>query len=57
MNGEILSAGEMHERERRFELVISNLLRIGVGFSSAIIVLGMILVFVHYPNYRDSRAD
>lgn len=43
--------------ERQTERFISWLLRIGVGLSAALIVLGMTLVFLHHPSYRTSTKD
>jgi uncharacterized membrane protein len=37
------------------EIVISNLLRIGVATSLVIVVIGMVLTFVHHPEYLSSR--
>jgi uncharacterized membrane protein len=38
-------------RVRRVELLISNILRIGVATSLVIIVAGTLLSFVHHPDY------
>jgi uncharacterized membrane protein len=43
--------------ERQTELFISWLLRLGVGISAALVVLGMTVVFVHHPTYRTSTAE
>jgi len=43
--------------ERQTELFISWLLRLGVGSSAALVVLGVTLVFMHHPTYRTSTAD
>jgi uncharacterized membrane protein len=44
-------------RVHRVELIISNLLRIGVTSSLAIIVIGTIISFVRHPTYLHSRED
>lgn len=44
------TAGRM---ERRFERLISWVLRIGVLASLAIIVFGTIISFVHHPEYEE----
>jgi uncharacterized membrane protein len=36
---------------RKVELVISTLLRVGVGASLLVIVFGTVLTFVHHPEY------
>ncbi|HUO10113.1 MAG TPA: DUF1634 domain-containing protein [Phycisphaerae bacterium] len=44
----------------KVELLISNLLRIGVITSLTIVVIGTVLTFVHHPEYlqsRDALAD
>jgi uncharacterized membrane protein len=43
--------------ERQTELFISWLLRLGVGISAALVVLGITLVFVHHPSYRTSTKE
>lgn len=45
---------EQDARVRRVELAISNLLRIGVFSSLAIVLLGTILTFTHHPDYVNS---
>jgi uncharacterized membrane protein len=45
------------ERVRRVEIVISNLLRAGVLASLVLVVLGVILTFLHHPEYFSSPAD
>jgi len=45
------------ERVRRVELAISNLLRIGVGTSLLIVLVGTVVTFVHHPHYLSSRRD
>jgi uncharacterized membrane protein len=44
-------------RVHRVELIISNLLRIGVTSSLAIIVIGTVLSFVRHPTYLRSHDD
>jgi uncharacterized membrane protein len=41
----------------RFELVISEILRLGVTVSLATIVVGLGLMFAHHPAYLRSSAD
>jgi uncharacterized membrane protein len=41
----------------RTEVVISMLLRTGVLISLFTILLGVVLMFVHHPNYLISRTD
>lgn len=41
----------------RFELVISELLRVGVTLSLATILVGLGLVFAHHPDFLRSSAD
>jgi uncharacterized membrane protein len=38
----------------RIENLISNVLRIGVGVSLAVIVVGTVVSFVHHPQYLSS---
>ena len=45
------------DRMRRFELLISVLLRTGVSISLAMIVTGSVLTFVHHPSYLSSKTD
>jgi uncharacterized membrane protein len=42
---------------RKVELFISALLRIGVISSLVVVVAGLILSFVHHPDYRHSTAE
>jgi uncharacterized membrane protein len=42
---------------RRVELVISNLLRVGVAVSLALIVVGSIVTFVRHPAYVTSPDE
>lgn len=46
-----------NERVRRVELVISNLLRIGVFLSLANVLRGTVLTFVHHPSYVHSAEE
>lgn len=39
------------------EIVISHLLRIGVTLSMAIILMGLVLMFVHHPSYLHAGRD
>jgi uncharacterized membrane protein len=41
----------------RFELIISEILRLGVTLSLATILVGLVLMFVHHPDYLRSSAD
>jgi uncharacterized membrane protein len=41
----------------RFELLISDILRIGVTVSLVTILIGLGLMFVHHPDYLRSSAD
>jgi uncharacterized membrane protein len=52
-----IAATDAEERVRRVELVISNLLRLGVLASLTLIVLGTALTFIHHPEYFASPAD
>lgn len=45
------------ERTRKVELLISNLLRIGVVASLFVIVFGTALSFVHHPEYLRSKQE
>ncbi len=45
------------ERVRKVEILISNLLRIGVVVSLIVIVIGTIMSFVHHPTYMHSHQD
>lgn len=50
-------ADERHAeaRVRKVELAISNLLRVGVGTSLLIVLVGTVVTFVHHPRYLSSR--
>ena len=41
----------------RVEILISNLLRIGVIASLLVLLTGLLLMFVHHPSYIQSGAD
>jgi uncharacterized membrane protein len=43
--------------QRRMELVISGLLRVGVSVSLAVIVIGSIVTFFHHPEYVQSTTE
>lgn len=45
--------GPMHSAE----IWISNILRVGVWISLALIFAGMVVTFVRHPEYRNSAAD
>jgi len=45
------------ELVRKVELLISNLLRIGVVSSLIVVVLGLIFSFLHHPAYAHSGAE
>lgn len=42
------------DKVRQVELLISNLLRVGVASSLVVVVLGTVLMFVHHPEYLSS---
>ena len=42
---------------RQVEILISNLLRVGVVVSLFVVVAGVVLTFVHHPEYLHSRED
>ena len=43
--------GAHDQRARSVELLISNLLRVGVGLSLLIVAVGTVISFVHHPDY------
>lgn len=43
-------------RVRSVELLISRLLRIGVRTSLTVVVVGIVVMFAHHPEYLNSRA-
>ncbi len=42
---------------RRFELIVSGILRGGVVASLALVLTGVVLMFAHHPHYLRSGAD
>jgi uncharacterized membrane protein len=48
---------EADARVRQVELLISNLLRIGVIASLTLVVIGTIVSYVHHPTYETSTAE
>jgi uncharacterized membrane protein len=54
---ELPSELKVEERVRQVELLISNLLRIGVTLSLVLIVLGTVTTFVQHPEYLSDRAS
>jgi uncharacterized membrane protein len=55
--GAVLHGLEHDTRVRRAELIISGVLRIGVGASMTLILLGMLLSFLHHREYVSSPAE
>jgi uncharacterized membrane protein len=51
------SSPAAEERLHRVELLISNLLRIGVILSLTLVVIGTIISFVHHPEYVSSSIE
>ena len=51
------SAPQEDRRVVRVEIVISWVLRIGVVTSLAVVVAGLVLVFVHHPAFLSSPAE
>ena len=49
--------GPSPELVRKVELLISNLLRIGVIASLLVVVAGLLLSFIHHPAYLHSAAE
>jgi uncharacterized membrane protein len=47
----------VERRVRQVELIISNLLRLGVATSLALVITGVVLVFMHHPGYFSSPDD
>jgi len=47
---------EIEERVRKVELLISNLLRLGVILSLTLIVFGTVVTFVQHPEYLSERS-
>jgi uncharacterized membrane protein len=50
------SAAPRPEHVRQVELVISPLLRVGVVVSLVTVVAGLVISFIHHPDYRSSYA-
>jgi uncharacterized membrane protein len=48
---------EAEDRVRRVELLISNLLRIGVSLSLVLMVIGTIISFTRHPEYLSSSEE
>jgi uncharacterized membrane protein len=48
---------KIEERVRQVELLISNLLRVGVMLSLILIVLGTVTTFVQHPEYLSDRTS
>lgn len=42
------------DRVRRVEILISTILRVGVIASLSIVLLGLVLSFIHHPDYLNS---
>ncbi|MGE5218077.1 MAG: DUF1634 domain-containing protein [Chloroflexota bacterium] len=53
---EFSSELEIEERVRKVELLISNLLRLGVLLSLALVVCGAVVSFVQHPEYLSDRS-
>jgi uncharacterized membrane protein len=53
---EISSELEIEEKVRRVELLISNLLRLGVMISLTLVVFGTVVSFVQHPEYLSDRS-
>ena len=53
---EIPSALGIEEKVRKVELLISNLLRLGVILSLALVVIGTVVSFVQHPEYLSDRS-
>ena len=51
------SAPPEDRRVVRVEIVISWVLRIGVVTSLAVVLVGLVLVFVHHPDFLSSAAE
>lgn len=49
-----IDSAPQDERVRRVEILISNLLRVGVTASLVVVVVGTLLSFVHHPDYMGS---
>ena len=51
------TAAKNAARVRSVELLISNLLRIGVTTSLVLVVIGTVLTFARHPSYTSTPAD
>jgi uncharacterized membrane protein len=49
-------SSEMEERVRKVELLISNLLRMGVILSLALVVFGTVVSFTQHPEFLSERS-
>jgi uncharacterized membrane protein len=52
-----MAANTNKEKSRQVELVISDLLKIGVVASLAIVVIGTVVSFTRHPQYLKSNTD
>ncbi|MGA2229532.1 MAG: DUF1634 domain-containing protein [Tepidisphaeraceae bacterium] len=52
-----MSEGERDQTVHKVELLISDLLRIGVSCSLLIVVAGTVLSFAHHPDYVSSPQE
>ena len=52
-----MSTHTPREKSRQVELLLSNLLRIGVVTSLTIVVIGTIVSFVRHPDYLFSKTE
>lgn len=48
---------ESDKRSRRVELIISNLLRIGVLTSLTVVLIGVLITYLHQPSLLTSTMD
>lgn len=53
---EVFSEPEMEERVRKVELLISNLLRLGVILSLTLVVIGTVVSFAQHPEFISDRS-
>ena len=53
---EVFSEPEMEERVRKVELLISNLLRLGVILSLTLVVIGTAVSFLQHPEFLSDRS-
>ena len=52
-----MSERSLNEKVRQVELLISNLLRIGVITSLVVVLIGTIVTFVRHPDYLSSTSE